>query len=87
VHRGHLEGVATLPHNTLTNKSELFKEFQKLPPIKQEQFAKVYQTYALFELADALRRLGNNNATTEMGAIEGLSCAIRDGFADLARLP
>ena len=39
---------------------------------------------ALMAVAEAIHRLGTNNAATEMGAIEALSKELRDGFSVLA---
>lgn len=39
---------------------------------------------ALFYIGDQLKYLGNGNATTQMGAIEGLSVKINDGLSAIA---
>ena len=41
---------------------------------------------ALFYIGDQLKYLGNGNATTQMGAIEGLSVKINEGFERLANV-
>lgn len=39
----------------------------------------------LNSVASAIRKLGNGNANTDMGAIEGLSVILKDGLENISR--
>ena len=39
---------------------------------------------ALHSVAEAIIKLGFNNASTPMGAIEGMTCEIKEGLEDIA---
>jgi hypothetical protein len=61
---------------------ELAKAVRELARAHSESMGKLSE--AVSSLSTNVRSLGNANAATEMGAIEGLGLAIREGLSDLS---
>jgi len=55
-----------------------------IPEVEPQTAAVLVLAKSINEVASALRALGNADASTSMGAIEGLGLVLKEGFSELA---